>query len=82
MNTRIKIAELTPLYLRTGKMASLIGRSSRWLKEQKGVLFKQGTHYHQPQGEREPFWDVEKMDEWVRSMEKNDEIDEILKKVV
>jgi len=82
MKTRIKIAELTPLYLRTGKMASLIGRSSRWLKEQKGVLFKQGIHYHQPKGEREPFWDVEKMDEWVRSIVQDDEIDEILKKVV
>lgn len=79
---KAKITELKPLYLRTGKMAALIGRSSRWLKEQKDVLFKKGIHYHQPDGEREPFWDIEKVNDWVRSQEKSQEIDEILKKVV
>ncbi len=82
METRVKIAQLNPLYLRTGKMASLLGRSIGWLKANKGVTFKNGIHYHQPKSEREPFWDVEKMDEWVRSIEKDDEIDLILKKVV
>ena len=82
MSTQTKIVHLSPLYLRTGKMAELIGRSTRWLKSNKGVLFKQGIHYHQPKGEREPFWDIEAMNKWVRSTETNEEIDLILNKVV
>ncbi len=82
MKTQVKIIELYPKYARTGVMAGLIGRSTRWLKSNKGVLFKQGIHYHQPKGEREPFWDIEAMNKWVRSTETNEEIDLILNKVV
>lgn len=74
--------DVSPRYLRTGKMATLIGRSVRWLKSQKDVLFLKGIHYHQPEGEREPFWDIEKVDEWVRSIENNTQVDEILNKVL
>lgn len=82
MNPQTKIVEIKPLYLRTGKMALLIGRSTRWLKEQKDVLFLRGIHYHQPEGEREPFWDIAKVDEWVRSQENNEDIDLILNKML
>jgi hypothetical protein len=71
----------TKCFLRTGDMAAHLGRSVRWLKGRKDVTFVKGVHYHQPDGEREPFWDVGAMEAWVRSEVRDDRVESILQKV-
>ena len=71
---------MTPRFLSTGKMAKHIGVNDKFLKENKGVLFKENIHFFVPDGRSHPLWDVEKMVEWV--MGKDSDVDEILKKVV
>jgi hypothetical protein len=78
MKHKVELIKLHPRYLRTGKMAELIGRSTKWLKQNKDVLFIRGVHYYQPDGEREPFWDIQKIDEWIRSQNQNEEVAQIV----
>ncbi|ADV46461.1 hypothetical protein [Nitratifractor salsuginis] len=70
-----------PKYLKTSQMAEFLGRSVRWIKKNKDVIFIKGKHYHQPPTEREPFWDVAAMEAWVRSEERDERTEDILKKV-
>ena len=70
----------TSAYLRTGEMAKYIGRSTAWLKRNKDKIFKKGIHYFQPEGEREPFWCVSKIEAWIRG--EDSEISSIIEKVV
>ena len=70
------------LYASTAEMAKIIGRSPDWLKRRKSDgTFVEGVHYFHPNGERDPFWKIEAIQQWIESPQ-NDMVEKILEKVV
>ncbi|BAN05311.1 hypothetical protein [Nitratiruptor sp. SB155-2] len=73
---------MSKIYANTAEMAAMIGRSADWLKKRKANgTFTEGIHYFHPNGERDPFWKIEAIKEWI---EQSHEplVDEILQKMV
>jgi hypothetical protein len=66
-------------YLSTGKMAKLIDINEKWLREHKGTIFKNGVHYHYPNGFNNCRWNVEAMLLWVENSNTSSEADAVLK---
>lgn len=56
-----------PKYLSTSKISKLIDVNERWLREHRGAVFKEGVHYHFPNGFNDCRWNVKAMIEWVET---------------
>ena len=70
------------LYASTSELAKIIGRSPDWIKKRKANgKFVEGVHYFHPQGERDPFWKIEAVQQWIETSP-DPQVDKILKKVV
>ncbi|WP_456322192.1 hypothetical protein [Hydrogenimonas sp.] len=74
--------ELLPVYLNTPEMAALIGRHADWMTARMGGYFKEGVHYFRKSGERDPFWKVEAVMEWVEDNSDSKNVDSIISKMV
>lgn len=54
-------------YLSTSKMANLLDINAKWLRQHRGDVFKEGVHYHYPNGFNDCRWNVKAMFEWVEN---------------
>ena len=61
----MKHSNSLPLYLKTTAMASIIGYSGDYLKNNKEILFFEDIHYFPK--EKRINWKVDKMIEWVEN---------------
>jgi len=71
------------IYMSTKDMAHAINYSVSFLKENKNILFFEGTHYFCPTTKSHPNWKVEAMCAWVESnpATQSEEANNLLKKL-
>jgi len=63
--------QMKPFTLSTSKMANYLDVSKDFLLKNKEVLFKKGIHYYEPNGLKKTLWNVERMEQWITSKERN-----------
>ena len=66
-----------PLYLRPNQVESLIGISSRMLREFKDIKFIKGIHYCVPDGLTHPLWNRDALLAWING-DNQDEVSSIV----
>jgi len=54
-------------YLSTSKISKIIDINEKWLREKQGEIFKEGIHYHYPDGFHHCRWNVNAMLDWVEN---------------
>jgi len=59
--------EINSIYLTTSKISVLLDINPRWLRQHKGDIFKEGIHYHYPDGFHDCRWNVNAMFDWVEN---------------
>ena len=70
---------MKPEYLSTSKIANILDISERWLREHRGDVFKEGVHYHYPNGFNDCRWNLNAMREWMEySTETSEEAEKML----
>jgi len=57
----------TKKYLSTSKLSNILDINAKWLREHRGTVFKEGTHYHIPSGFSDCRWNVKAMIEWMEN---------------
>lgn len=68
------------MYLATAKISQMLDINENWLREQRGIIFKEGIHFHYPDGFNDTRWNIAGMQAWMENKDSsNTEADEVLK---
>lgn len=69
-------------YAKTAHAATYLDVDPSFLTQRKGKEFQQGVHFFQPNGSKILRWDLEALNEWLRTSGGNDEISEFLSEII
>ena len=73
---------MQPIYLPTTAMSTHIGVCTKFLTQNKGILFKENKHYFLPPGKKYCLWKISAMVAWVERPRGNNKVaDEVLEKM-